>query len=229
MWHPLFVEGILFMASFFSPDGKAYRFMSWLLDTVKLNVLWVIFSLPVVTIGISTIAAFDVSMKMVENKEGHIARSFVKSFTSNWKQGAVMSIIMLLCSWVIYLDFQIMGIAESNSWFFLVIGVVTTYIFVFSLLYAYPLLARYENTITKTIKNSFRISMRYFIRSFVVVLIVAFEIAATLWNATTLLVGVLVGPAIIILTISANAMFIFRDIEREPGSTIKNENLTPDA
>lgn len=204
------------MAGFFSTDSKLYKFMSKLTDLVKLNFMWLIFSLPVVTVGISTIAAYTVALKMAENEEGYIARSFLKAFKDNWKQGLIMSFITLLCAWAVYLDFQIFDAVEENSVIFLIIGIVTAYVFTFSLLYAYPLLARYENTIPKTLKNSFSISMRYFLRSLLLVVLVAFEVAVMLWNFATHILIIIVGPAFVMLTVSSFAMIIFRDIEKNP-------------
>lgn len=204
------------MAGFFSTDSKLYKFMSRLTDLVKLNFMWLVFSLPVVTLGISTIAAYTVALKMAENEEGYIARGFLKAFKENWKQGLVMSFITLLCAWAVYLDFQIFNAVEENAYVFLIIGIIAAYVFVFSLLYAYPLLARYENTIPKTLQNSFQISMRYFLRSLFLVILVAFEIAVMLWNFATHILIVIVGPAFVMLTISSFAMIIFRDIEKNP-------------
>lgn len=204
------------MAGFFSIDSKLYKFMSRLTDLVKLNLMWLVFSLPVVTLGISTIAAYTVALKMAENEESYIARSFLKAFKDNWKQGLIMTFITILCVWAVYLDFQIFNVVEENSVVFLIVGIITAYVFTFSLLYAYPLLARYENTIPKTLKNSFSISMRYFFRSLLLVALAAFEIAVMLWNLATRILIVLVGPAFVMLTISSFAMIIFRDIEKNP-------------
>ena len=199
----------------FSPDGKLYRAMVKLTDAVKINFMWLLFSLPVVTLGASTIAAFTVAMRFVEDEEGHVAHDFVKAFKANIKQGIPMSFINLLCIWVVYMDFQIMDIAENNSVVYLVIGVIAVYIFTFSLLYTYPLLARYENKLFRTIQNSFRISMRYFLRSVGLVLVVAFEIALFIWNTQTLVLGVFFGPIIVISTISWAANRIFEDVEKK--------------
>lgn len=204
------------MAGFFSTDSKLYKFMSKLTDLVKLNFMWLAFSLPVVTVGISTIAAYTVALKMAENEEGYIARGFLKAFKDNWKQGLIMSLITLLCAWAVYLDFQIFSAVEENSVIFLIIGVITAYVFTFSLLYAYPLLARYENTIPKTLKNSFSISMRYFLRSVLLVVLVAFEVAVMIWSPATYILIIIVGPAFVMLTVSSFAMIIFRDIEKNP-------------
>ncbi len=212
------------MAGFFSTDSKLYRFMSRLTDLFKLNFMWLVFSLPIVTIGISTIAAYTVALKMAENQEGYIAGEFMKAFKANWKQGLAMSFITIICVWAVYLDFQIFRAAEENAVVFLIIGIVTAYVLGFSLLYAYPLLARYENTVMNTLKNSFRISMKYFLRSLLLVLLMAFEIAVMIWNYATMILIVLAGPAFLMLTVSSFAMIIFRELEKTPGTVSVPEN-----
>ena len=206
------------MAGFFSVDSKLYKFMSKLTDLFKLNFLWLVFSLPIVTLGISTTAAYTVALKMAEGQEGYIGGEFLKAFKANWKQGFVMSFITIICVWAVYLDFRIFSVVEENAYVFLIVGIVAAYVLGFSLLYAYPLLARYENTILNTLKNSFRISMKYFLRSLLLVLLIAFEIAVMFWNLATLILIVIVGPAFIMLTVSGFAMIIFRELEKVPGT-----------
>lgn len=212
------------MAGFFSTDSKLYRFMSKLTDLVKLNILWLVFSIPVVTLGISTIAAYTVALKMAEGEEGYIGRDFLKAFKENWKQGIPMSFITILCLWAVYLDFQIYRAAEENAFVFLIIGIITAYVFVFSFLYVYPLLARYENTIVNSLKNSFRISMKYFLRSLLLLVLSAIETAVMFWNLKTMITIVIVGPALLMLTVSSFAMVIFRDLEKIPGTVADSEN-----
>lgn len=223
------------MAGFFSVDSKLYKFMSKLTDLFKLNFLWLVFSLPIVTLGISTTAAYTVALKMAEGQEGYIGSEFLKAFKANWKQGLVMSFITIICVWAVYLDFQIFRAAEENSYVFLIVGIVAAYVLGFSLLYAYPLLARYENTVINTLKNSFRISMKYFLRSLLLVLLIAFEIAVMFWNVATLILIVIVGPAFVMLTVSSFAMIIFRELEKVPGTVAEpvsaektNETESPD-
>lgn len=219
------------MAGFFSTDSKLYRFMTKLTDLFKLNFLWLVFSLPIVTLGISTTAAYTVALKMAENQEGYIGGEFLKAFKANWKQGLVMSFITIICVWAVYLDFRIFSVVEENAYVFLIIGIVAAYVLGFSLLYAYPLLARYENTVMNTLKNSFRISMKYFLRSLLLVLLVAFEIAIMFWKLTTLILIVIVGPAFVMLTVSSFAIIIFRELEKVPGTVaepVSEENGSAD-
>lgn len=206
----------------FSLNSPVYIFMQRLWDVFRLNLLWLLCSLPIVTLGCSTIAAYSVTLRMAEDSEGHIVSDFFKAFKANWKQGIPMSFITIICFMAVSLDFQIYNALEENSLPFLIIGVFAAYIFTMSLLYVYPLLARYENTIFKSLKNSYRLSMRYFGRTILLIFIVAFEVVIIIWNTTTMFIGLLIGPACIMFTISGVAMHIFRDIEKEPDSTRKS-------
>lgn len=206
---------------FFSIDSPFYKFMQRLLDVFVLNLMWLLFSLPVITIGCSTIAAFDVSLKMSEEREGHIARGFIKAFASNWKQGIPMGIITLVAVYAVYLDIQLIRADLENSYIFLIIGLVSIYFIVLSLLYAYPLLARYENTVLNCIKNSFRLSMKFFGSTLLLILLLAVEFVIIFWNGTTMFVGLLIGPASVIFTVSATAIRIFRETEKTPGAVTR--------
>lgn len=211
------------MAGFFSPDSKLYRFMCRLTDVVKLNLLWILCSLPIVTIGASTIAASSISLKIADGQEGYIGRDFFKAFRDNLRQGIPMTFITAVCAAAVILDFRLFNAVEDNALMFLITGIVAAYVFVFSLLYVYPLLARYENTVLNSLKNSFRISMKYFLRSLLLVAILAFEAAVMLWSLQTMILLVLVGFAFMNLTVCSFALIIFRELEKIPGTVLDRE------
>lgn len=198
---------------FFSVDGPLYKFLSTLWDVIKLNFLWLLFSLPIVTIGASTVAAFSVTNKMSEETEGYVGRQFVQAFKENWKQGVPLGLFCLLCAYVLYLDFEIYRVTESML--VLVAGIISAVYFVSAFIYAFPLIARYDNTVLQTLKNSIRITMRYFPRTIALVAVLAFEIVMFLFNTTTLFFLLLIGPVCIIYTISGFAMYVFRQIEKD--------------
>ena len=201
--------------NFFSTDGPVYRFLSRFWDVLRLNFYWLLFSLPIVTIGASTTAAFSIALKMADETEGYIFRPFVKAFRENFKQGTVVGLCNVVFAYAVYLDFQLFHAVEGNPIYFLIFGIVGCFICVGAFLYPYALLARYENTIVNTLKNSFEISVRYFGRTLMVVCVVAVEVLLMMFNSTTIFIGLLIGPACIIYTISGPANYIFRDIERK--------------
>lgn len=199
----------------FSIDGPLYNFFSRLLDMIKLNFLWLLFSLPIVTIGASTAAAFAITLKMVDEREGYIAKQFWNAFKANLKQGISTGLLNLFFAYALYLDFQLFHAVEGNPIGFLILGIVGSVMCFGYFIYAYALMARYDNTLLRTIKNSMDISVKYFGRTVMIAVVVAVEIVVFIFNTTTMFLGLLIGPAVIFLTISGPAMYIFRDIERK--------------
>ena len=68
------------MGGWFNIDSKFYRFCSYVGDFIILMVLWAIFSLPVITIGASTTAAYYVATPQLLSRMGYIWKVFFKSF-----------------------------------------------------------------------------------------------------------------------------------------------------
>ncbi len=206
---------------FFSVESPLYKFMQSLWDILKLNFMWIIFCIPIVTIGGSTIAAFSVLLRMSEDQEGNVIKDFWKAFRENWKQGILIGLLPPICFEAVFLDFQLYNAVENGGLGILIVGCFSAYIFIFCLIYVFPLLARYDNTVINSIKNSFRIGMKFFGRTFLLLAIIAVEVLIIFWNPTTKFVGALIGPACIMYTISGVAMHIFRKIEEDPASLRK--------
>lgn len=210
--------------SFFSVDGGLYKFMRGLTDVFKINMLWLLFSLPIVTLGGATIAAFDVMMKMADNEEGYVGRQFVASFKKNFKCGIPYGLAFLICIYVVWFDFYNFEHMEGNPMILLIMGFLGAFVFLISFLYAFPLQARYENTFINTLRNSADISMKYFLRTLSLILVLFIEIVIICWNNMTMFIGFIIGPACIIYTISGYAKYFFRQLEKEPGAVSNPED-----
>ena len=203
----------------FSVDSPVYKFLSKFLDVVKLNFFWILFSIPVITVGASTVAAMSVGLKMVDDEEGYIGKNFLKAFKENWKLGTILWMITVVAVYAIYLDFQLFEAVENNPIIFLIIGMASIALAVAALIYSYPLTARYENTLINTIQNSINISRKYLGNTLLLVIILAVEYIVFNFNKTMLFFGIILGPGFMIFTIAAFSKRILQKIEKEPGST----------
>lgn len=210
---------------FFSVDSPLYRFLSKLLDVIRLNFLWILFSIPLVTIGASTVAALSVALKMADDEEGYIGRSFLKAFRENWKQGTVLWLITLVALYAIYLDFQFFEALEGNPMIFLLVGILSIVVVVSALLYAYPLAARYENTLFRTIQNSIDITRRYVGRTLFLVFVLSLEFLLFQFNQTMMFFAILLGPGFMIYTLAAFSKKTFLLIEKENGTPQDPQNI----
>lgn len=198
----------------FNINSGFFKFINRLLDVLFINLLWIICSLPIVTIGASTCAAFSITLKMVDDEEGYIGKTFFKAFKQNFKQGTLMWLITAPCVYILYLLWQ-MVIKSEDINAIVIIGVILLTAIAISInLYSYPLIARYENSLKKIIKNSFGICVQFFIKTLILIAVVAVEIIIIMWNRWTLLAGIIIGPEFIIYTISGVSKKIFLQIEK---------------
>lgn len=202
----------------FDINGPLYQFLSTFMNVLKVNVLLILFSLPIITIGPAITAAFTVCLKMTDDTEGYVGRRFVKAFKDNFKQGIPMGLLFLFCCYVIYLDFEINRVLPEGSWALIIFGILACFVFGMSFIYAFPLLARYENTIMNTLRNSANIARRYFGKTILLVFIILVEVLLFSFSSTTVFFGILIGPTCIIFTISGFAMSFFKKIEAENSS-----------
>lgn len=148
------------MGNFFNVDGKAMVFLSRVADLLILNIIYIICCIPIVTIGASTTALYYITMKMTKDEESYIVKGFFKAFKDNFKQATIIWLIALFTIMVIWGDIWIL----TKTTFLLgkillvLIGIIVL-VLLFTMIYLFPVLARFDNTIINTIKNAFLISI----------------------------------------------------------------------
>ncbi len=197
----------------FSINSKFYKTMNTFWDVVKLNLMWFLFCLPIITIGPATIAAYKVTLKMVNDHEGEVIKQFVEAFKENLKQGIPMGIIMILSTYFIYINVELFNHVENNPIGFLFAAIFIGFVLLTHFTYAFPLMARYDNTIYTTFRNSATISIRYFGRTVLLWMLISLLFILFLFNSTLVYFGFLIGPTSIFLTVSAMSLSIFKKIE----------------
>ena len=80
----------------FNYDSPFWSFMSRLADLIILNLLWIVFCIPVVTIGASTTAMYRVTLNMVRGEGSGVVRMFWDAFRLNLKQAVLIFLILLI-------------------------------------------------------------------------------------------------------------------------------------
>ena len=124
--------------------------------------LCILCCIPVVTAGSSITALYYVTLKMARDEESYIARSFFRSFKQNFKQATIINIIMLLTAAVLFIDLRIAKAGSGAMYkglFSLFIAFALIYAMI--LLYIYPILAKFFNSVKNTFVNAFLMSVRH--------------------------------------------------------------------
>lgn len=140
---------------FFRYDSPFWEFFSHVADLVILNVLWLVFSIPIVTIGASTTAMYCVALHLVRGEGGGVARMFWNSFRLNFRQATLLFFIQLaptaLVSYELWL--YLSGAVAQTLWMGIVFCLPAILLALISA-YIYPLLAQFDNSIRNTLKNA---------------------------------------------------------------------------
>ena len=141
--------------SIFKIGSPIFNGLSRIFDILLLNFLWILCSIPVITIGASTAALYYCMMKINRERDSGIVEMFFKSFRQNFKQGCILTIIFIFSGIFLYVDIQAckaIGGALENI--IIVILLVLVVIWGIMISYTFPLLAQFDNTLINTLKNS---------------------------------------------------------------------------
>ena len=174
-------------------DGGFFRTLSRVADLMLLNIVFIVCCVPIVTIGPALTALHYVTLKMAENEEGYIVRGFFKSFRQNFRQATVIWVILLLLGCLLTTDLVILK--NSTGMIFTVIRVLimaSFVVYLMELLYVFPTLAKFDNSVRATMKNALFMAILDFPRTVFMLLIVGAAAFLTLYNGYTFWYGLLV-------------------------------------
>ena len=106
----------------FNYDSPFWSFMSRLADLIILNLLWIVFCIPVVTIGASTTAMYRVTLNMVRGEGSGVVRMFWDAFRLNLKQAVLIFLILLIPVLLVVYEFwmYLSGAVGQSMWLGLV-------------------------------------------------------------------------------------------------------------
>jgi len=148
------------MGQIFNLDNPVWNFMNKVADLVILNFLVILFSLPVFTAGAAWTAMHFVTIRMVRKEERYVIKDFWRSFKQNFKQATAIWFLALVAAFVFVGDVLIYKqIPEKIPMALMIVVMVLAYLVLGTLLYAFPLLSRFYNTVAGTLKNAFLVSI----------------------------------------------------------------------
>ena len=151
------------MGRLFSLDNPVWNFLGKIVDMLILTVLWLVTSLPIITIGASTTALYYHMLKLAENKEGYLFRSYFKAFKENFKQSTICWLIMLVIGLVLAGDFCICNSLQTPAAKMLMIAFfVFAYVYLMIITYLFPLIARCDTGIKNLFAMAFMMSIKDF-------------------------------------------------------------------
>lgn len=166
----------------FNLDSPLMQFLTKMADLFILNILYLICCIPIVTIGAATTALYTVALKAAKNEESYIVRSFFKAFKSNFKIGTLSWLIVFAIGLILWTDFQILpSMVEPLRQILQVLTLSVSLLYLVSVLYLFPYIARFENTLIGSFKNAFFLAVAHLPYTMLIAAITVLAIMATLY------------------------------------------------
>ncbi len=133
-------------------------------DCMLVSIYWVVLCLPVVTAGAATTSLYYVTQKNLRNDRGYASKEFWHAFKSNFKVFTLSWLIMLVFGTIFagngYLCYQLWRGGDAMGWLWilcLIMGILDLAL----ALVAFPYMARFEDTVKMSLRNTILITLRH--------------------------------------------------------------------
>lgn len=134
-------------------DGKFVKVLNRIADLVGLNLLAILFCIPIITIGASITAVYGCIFRIQEKREGYLTKDFWKLFKECFRSSTIIYLVGVAVVAMLYLDYQIF--ATDSRLDILQVLVVAGGILVAEIFtYAFPMEYYFENSLKATVKNA---------------------------------------------------------------------------
>lgn len=127
-------------------------------DCLLLGALWIITSIPIITMGASSTALYYTVNKCIRNGKSYVWKEYFPAFKNSFKKTTLIWLIFLVLAVFLFLDVNLMRQALKQEmplgtlyYFFLILSAVAlAWAF-----YVFPYLARFEGGIREVLKKAF--------------------------------------------------------------------------
>lgn len=148
------------MADMFSRESKGMKFLSALGTLIIVNLLFLITSIPIFTIGASITAMYRITFEMHMGRDPFVIKDYFRYFKEGFKSSTAIWIVSLfiigICGTNLYITLKMLD--ASLSWLQYPIYIIF-WILVSILFYAFPMIALYDHKLPFILKNSVLISL----------------------------------------------------------------------
>ena len=134
-------------------DGKFVKVLNRIADLVGLNLLAILFCIPIITIGASITAVYGCIFRIQEKREGYLTKDFWKLFKECFRSSTIIYLVGVAVVAMLYLDYQIFATDSRLDILQVLVvagGIVVAEIFT----YAFPMESYFENSLKATVKNA---------------------------------------------------------------------------
>lgn len=193
---------------FLAYDGP---FMTWfrrLINYILLGILWVLASIPVITFGAATTAAFQTAEISIHKDEGKMFHTFYKCFRKEFKQATLLWLLELPLLAILVMDLLLVSKSTLSGILQCIIYVVVLAMFCWIQLW-FGYLSKFVDTTRTLLRNTFRMMLGNFGRTLLMSLLAVLCLVGAVVTFLMLLPFPLLFPGLYIMGYMALLRKIF--------------------
>ncbi|MGN6714227.1 YesL family protein [Anaerocolumna jejuensis] len=163
------------MSSFFNLDNPFFTGLNKIVDAFFLSIIFLVTCIPIITIGPALTALYYATAKSLRRDRGYISKEYFKAFKMNFGQGVVSGLVVILASFILYIDWNYAKGLKSNVGVILFSIFTALFVILFCIsIYLFPVLSRFKTKTLHLFKTSFLMSMRHLPSTILMAIIVLF-------------------------------------------------------
>lgn len=143
-------------------NSTLYKVLDRITNLFFLNVIWLLSSLPLITLFPATVAMFAVFRDWTTGQEGNLFKSYFKHFKENFKHSFFYGILWFLLLIIFYIDLIIISKIETYNFILMSLLFLLIILFAFNTAYFVPISVHFKVTLFGKIKNAFLFSIMFF-------------------------------------------------------------------
>ena len=158
----------------FHIDSPLIQKLAKLANLIFLNLLWLVFCIPVITAGAATTAMYQLVFEYINGTEDSVFLPFLRAFSRNFKRSTLIWVAILFIGAILAYDFLFLSVSGLSSLHPLWIVFYLVCIFLLIVLtYIFPLEARFHNSILNQFRNCYTLFVLNFLPSIALLLLAA--------------------------------------------------------
>lgn len=159
----------------FGFDGSFIQVFDIIFDILVLSSLWILCSIPIITIGASSTALYYAMVKCVKNHDGYVSKQFFYSFKNNFVPATILWVIIVGVSFILHLNIGFLMEKTSGYFglFFICFYAAAALYVILTACYMFPALSRFDMGLGWFIKLSLYMVVKYFGTTVALLLILA--------------------------------------------------------
>lgn len=154
-------------------DNVIHIFFNKLGDIIITNLCFLLCCIPIITIGPALTALYHCTLRMVKGNCYKVTKTFFTAFKANFKQSLYAWIFILVSAFILFTNIRFLiymsGSSFALTFFYMTGGVIGLLLIL--MLYIFPVIAAFSNTLWLQIKNSFLFAFMNFFKTIVIVIV----------------------------------------------------------